>query len=163
MPSLRVLEMSGSLRSYSGLALCSAGLSIIELVVTLAIAGIVMGTAISNLKELDDPLSNASFSLAHYFRLARSRAISQTLAIQLTPSGSTRIIAKSSNSCSGTMTPVSNLNYDFPSGSRMLSTDWTICFSSRGFAASHVEFDIIGDSTQTKTAEVALGGGARVE
>lgn len=140
-----------------------SGYSMIEIIVVMAIAAVVMGTAISNLKELNDPLSNASFSLGHYLRLARSRAISQTLAIQLQPSGSNRIVASSADSCSGTMTPMSDLSFDFPTGSRMVSTTWTICFSSRGFTPQEVEFDIQGDTSLTKTVSVALGGGSQIE
>lgn len=140
-----------------------SGYSMIEMIVVLAIAALVMGTAISNLKELDDPLSNASFSLGHYLRLARSRAISQTLAIQLKPSGANRIVASSADSCTATMTPMSDLSFDFPTGSRMVSTTWTICFSSRGFTPQEVEFNIQGDSSLTKTVSVALGGGSQIE
>lgn len=140
-----------------------AGFSMMELLVSICIIGIVVATAVSNLKELNDPLSNAGFAVGHYLRLARSRAISQTLAIQVAPVSATVISASSSDSCENDMTPMTDLAVELPTGTRIADLDWSICFTPRGFSPENVLFEIIADDGNRKTVEISLGGGARVE
>jgi prepilin-type N-terminal cleavage/methylation domain-containing protein len=142
---------------------CQRGVTLLEILVTLMIMTILLGTAVSNLKVLNNPLANASFSVSHYLRLARSRAISQTLAIQIAPSSSTTLAASSAKTCSDTMSPMTGLDLQLPSGSRLLDTDWSVCFTARGLSTSNVTFDLSGDSSSTRTVEIALGGGVRIK
>jgi len=140
------------------------GFSLINLAVTVSLIGILSSIAISNMKEINDPLVDASFQVTHFVRKARSEAISDTVSIQIAPISSYRIGAWSSpTSCSSTMTPVNDLFLNLPSGSNLSSTAWSICFSQRGLANSNITFNIRNTAGDTRTVEIALGGGVRIQ
>ncbi len=140
-----------------------AGYTLAEMLVVMALIGILAGTAVSNLKELNDPLADASFTVTHYLRLVRARGISQTLFIQVAPTSSTIIAASSSDSCSGTMTAIDDLEVNLPRGASMSDTSWTACFTPRGLSEDNITFDLSDSDGQSKTVEIALGGGVRIQ
>ena len=139
-----------------------SGFSLLELLAGLLLIGIISSTAISNLNALKNPLTNTGHLVSHYLRLVRSRAISQTLAIEVSPESNSRLVAKSTSSCSGSMSPIDDLSLDFQDGVTLEDTDWTVCFNQRGLADSYITFTI--ESAQgSKTIQVALGGGVKIE
>ncbi len=137
--------------------------SLVELMVVLLIFGIVSASAYSNLNEVDSPLTNASFEVPHFLRLARSRAISQTLFIRVAPSSNFRISTSSSDSCTGIMTSIPDLFLNMPNDTRINSTTWSVCFTPRGIVSAATNFTISDQDSRAKTVEVALGGGVRIQ
>ncbi len=133
-----------------------------EVLVAITFIAILSYAAVSNIKSLENPLADASFQVSHFLRLARSRAISQTIAIQLSPSSSTGIAASSSDSCSGTMTPMDDLSLTLPDGAFFVDTAWTACFTQRGLADDNIVFDLQNQQGSTRTIELALGGGVQI-
>ncbi|MCB0322204.1 MAG: prepilin-type N-terminal cleavage/methylation domain-containing protein [Bdellovibrionales bacterium] len=140
-----------------------AGFSVSELLVTIALIAILSAGAVSNLKELDDPLSDASFTVTHYLRLVRARAISQTSFIEVVPGSTTTIAASSSDSCTGVMTPIEGLTVNLPRGSQLTATDWSACFTPRGLSDANVLFTIRDTDGRTRSVEIALGGGVQIQ
>jgi len=86
-----------------------SGFTIIEMLVTLGLMALLSTIAISNFKELENPVADASYQVSRFIRLARSRAISQTIAIVIQPSSTTDIVALSSDACDGTLTTIDDL------------------------------------------------------
>lgn len=138
------------------------GYTLLNVVGALALTALLAGTAVGSFKELSDPLANASFASEHFLRLARSQAISNTQAIQVSPISSSRIGAYSSGSCTGTMTAVDNLFVDLPAGAALTDTSWSVCFTQRGLANSNVSFTIQDSDGLARTVSIALGGGTKV-
>jgi prepilin-type N-terminal cleavage/methylation domain-containing protein len=139
------------------------GFTLIELMTTLAVIAILGGAATWNMRQMNDPLLNASFSTEHFLRLARSRAISNTQTVTIAPSSNSRISASQSDSCSGTMTNIPDLFLDLPSGATLVDTAWSICFTQRGLVDTTAEFQLVDREGSMKTVHVALGGGAKVD
>ena len=139
------------------------GYTVSNLLVTMGLIAVLSTTAIANLREMHNPLSDASFSVEHFLRLARSRALSQTEAIQVSPSSAATFVASSSDSCTGIMTPVANLSLTLPSGASLADTSWSICFTQRGLADANTTFDLLGSNANVKSVSIALGGGIKIE
>lgn len=139
------------------------GYTVLNILATLSLIGILTAIGVSNLKELNDALADASFSVSHFLRLARSRAMSQTLSVQVAPISSTRIGASSAASCAGTMSPISDLVFDLPDGAVFADTEWSVCFTQRGLASLDLRFDLQDKDSRKKTIEIALGGGVRIQ
>ena len=142
------------------------GASLLQLVAALALMAVLSTIAVSNLKQSANPLADASFQATHYLRLVRSRAISQTLTLQVLPTSSTRLEAREVERCSDTSGETSNvldLALAFPDGAWMTEIDWTVCFTARGLADENILFGITSTSGASRTAEIALGGGIRIQ
>lgn len=138
------------------------GVSLLELIVVLGLIGILATTATSSIGSLDSPLSNAAFSSSHYLRLARARAISTTSFVRVAPTSTSTIVATTGDSCTATQTVIDNLSMNYDEGVTLGATDWHLCFTPRGLSDEHITFSFSHESG-TKTIEVALGGGIRVE
>lgn len=125
--------------------------------------GILASVGVSNISILENPLASASANLTHHFRLVRSRAISQTRSIKVTPSSTTTLAAESAANCNETtFTPVTDLALDLGDEVHFGTTDWSACFTQRGLANEYVTFTVIG-SGHTKTVQIALGGGVKIQ
>ena len=140
------------------------GFTLGNLVITLSLMGILSAIAISNITEVNDPLVDATFQINHFLKKARAEAISDTQAVRISPVSSSRIEAQSSDgTCEDTMAAKNNLFLDLPDGASFSSTIWHVCFSQRGLANAYLIFDIENEEGDTKTIEVAIGGGVRIQ
>jgi prepilin-type N-terminal cleavage/methylation domain-containing protein len=137
------------------------GYTILELMVTLGIVSILALTAVYNLRQINSPIKNATFSVEQFIRLARANAISGTQMIQVQPISATVIGTYSGSSCSGTMTAISNGTLTMPSGSSLLETNWTVCFNQRGVTSASTLFHIKDNKGNSRAIRVALGGGTK--
>lgn len=139
------------------------GYTVLELMVTLLLVAVLTETALYSLRQITDPLNDASTSMEHYLHLARTSAISNTEVIKVRAVSSTRLEAQSSDSCTGTMTTIPQLYLDLPTGSSLSDTTITACFTQRGFADAPAAFPIVDTTGQAKTVRVALGGGTTAD
>jgi len=139
------------------------GFSIPELLITMSLFGLLCGVAVSNLRVLENPLVSSSANLAHYLRLVRVRAVAQTRSIKVHPTSVHHIIAESGASCTGnTFTPISNLTLNLGNDVALSSIDWSVCYTPRGLVNDSAIFQI-GSNTGTRTVEIALGGGVKIQ
>ena len=152
--------MSKSFRNWD------LGASLLELLTAVALFVILSEVVVSNIKQLHNPLADAGFEVSHFLRLARARAISQTLAIEVWPASATQLTSTSRSSCTDETdsdAPVEDLVLDLPDGTSFSDTDWSVCFTQRGLAYEHTTFELQGGRGNSKTVEVALGGGVRIQ
>lgn len=139
------------------------GATLFELLTMLSLIGILSGIALSNIRTMTKPLTNAVVSTEQFLQLVRSRAISGTEIYKVQPSGSTEIHVFRGSTCAGSTTPVSDLTLELPAGSRLLDTSWFVCFNARGRADASIAFDLSDHDSRTKTIRIALGGGIRID
>ena len=140
-----------------------SGFTLIEFLLVTALIGILTGTALYNLKVMSNPLQNASNSVEQFMHLARARAISGTQVVKVTVTTAKRLDTATSDSCSGTMTPLPTLFLDLPVGSTLTTTTPTVCFTQRGLADVSTNFVISDNDGDSRTVRVALGGGTIID
>ena len=140
------------------------GFTLFELLIVLAVLGTLIGMAALNLRALDSPLQNGTSQLLGFLKQVRAKAIATTLVYKVEPSSTTQLITKYAESCSAlTMTTDADLTLDLPKGVSLTSTTWSVCFNTRGLADNNITVTLMDSKGKTKTVEVFLGGGVRVQ
>jgi prepilin-type N-terminal cleavage/methylation domain-containing protein len=142
------------------------GFTIVELLLVTAIAGILMGMGVLTLQSMNSPLHNGSAQLLGFFKQARAKAMATTAAYWVQPSSPTKIMTKFANNCSvdpATATADPQLVLDLPKGVNLTNTSWSLCFSSRGLAASSLTVTLQDVKNKSKSIEVFLGGAMRIQ
>ena len=143
-----------------------SGFTLVNMLTTLSLIAILSAIAISDLKEVNSPLVDSSFQITHFLREARSKAMSKTVTVKVSPISAYSIKAEQGNSCSPTetFTPLSpTMQSNLPNGASLTDTTWEICFTKRGLASQSSLFLIQDEEGQTRTVEVALGGASRIQ
>lgn len=139
------------------------GYTIFELIATMSLLLVLGSIAVMNLKELDDPLANASAQLASFFKQARSRAVSTTFAYTVRPVSSDRIEVTYAPLCSDAdQTDDTTLALDFPTGAYLTDSSWFLCYNARGLPDGNLSVEVYDGDGEYKTVEVFLGGGVRI-
>ena len=139
------------------------GVSIIELLVAISVAGILLGVGVMNLKDLDSPLLNGAAQLSGFFKQVRAEAISSTSAYFVEPASPGRIITRRGVSCrdeNPLLDP--RVSLDLPGGATLSDTSWSFCFDSRGLPDANIEIELSDVERKNKIVEVMLGGAVRV-
>ena len=139
------------------------GLTLFEVLTVIALIGIMAGIGSYSLNAMKTPLATASASTEQFIKFGRSKAISMTVALKIAPLTTTSLGAWTSTSCSGTMTPLSSMKLIFPTGAKLTSTNWAVCFDQRGLASDTTSFTITDTAQGKKTIYVALGGGTKIK
>lgn len=140
-----------------------SGFTLLELIVALAIFSVISGMAIANLKLLNRPLQNASAQTVSFLKLIRGRAISNTLALRVTPTSALMLGVSSAETCSSaTWTPQPTLQFNLPLGAHFTDTTWSVCFTTRGLVDVNYVIGLRNDGGDIKNVEVLLGGGVRL-
>lgn len=142
----------------------NSGFSLLEVLVSMTLLGLLTGMAISNLKDLDDPLQDGASQVLGYIKQVRAQAISSTQAYFIQASSTTQITSSFGIDCQDP-SPVldDRLFIDLPTGVQMTNTSWTFCFSTRGLADSNILIPLQDQGGSMKVVEVLLGGAARVQ
>ncbi len=142
------------------------GFTLVNMLTTLSLIAIFSAFAISNLKEINSPVADASFQVTHFMREARSKAMSKTVTIKVSPLSAFALKGEEGDSCgpTATFTPLNPpLRSNLPTGASLQDTTWEICFTKRGLASESVTFILQDDDGQTRVVEVALGGASRIQ
>jgi len=140
------------------------GFSQFELLAVIVLMSILLMSALPNLKALDTPLSQSSFSTSHLLRFSRARAISTTSHIRVTPASSRILATYSASSCSpdASLSLIEGLSIELEEEVILEAQDWYICFTPRGFSDAHITFSFT-NGFQSRSIQVALGGGVRID
>ena len=143
-------------------AVTDRGFSIIELLVTMAIIGILLGTAISNMMLLERPLVSAASHTAGFLKQARAKAVSTTSAYKVFPADSGSLNVQTGNNCTDATTDEAGFNLEFPSEVYLSDIAWEICFTPRGLADDNIVITLQDTSGQTRQVEIYIGGAIRI-
>lgn len=139
------------------------GFSLIETLATFTILSIIMGIASYNFSASQDAAGNGANELIGLLKRARAKGLNSTLSYTLTPASSKNIIAKYSATCADAVkTTDPDLQLRLPGTAQLVATNWSVCYNTRGLSTSSLNI-LVRDNYRTKTVEVALGGGVRVQ
>ena len=138
------------------------GYTLLELLITVSLVGVLMCMAIFNFKALQNPADNGAAQLASFFKVIRAKALASTLAYTVTPQSATRIITTRAGTCEGAQTDDPTQTLTLPEGSSLVEQAWSICYNPRGLSNSSADIHI-QDSDRTRLVQVVLGGGVRIK
>jgi len=139
------------------------GMTLVELLGTLAIMGLALGIAALNVGTMEGSLAGAASLTESFMRGARSTALATTAAYKVEPTSSRMLIASKAASCSAaTWTVDPDLTLELPTEVALTDTTWSVCFSSRGLADSNVTIPLWHPVSGTLQVEVLLGGATRI-
>ncbi|MGC8968388.1 MAG: prepilin-type N-terminal cleavage/methylation domain-containing protein [Thermus sp.] len=147
----------------------SQGLTLVELLVTLAVLGIALAIAALNLRPFYDPLSDATSRTEGYMKQVRAKAMATTSAYRISLSGN-RLEAAYANTCrSPSFTPDTSLQMELPQGvsATLTPSGAALCFTSRGLLillnggnyAGEPILTLRDTKGRTKALRLLLGGG----
>ena len=141
-----------------------AGFSLIEIMATMALMGIMLAMVAPNLKVLNDPLQNATEQSIGFFKKTKARAVATTSAYLVEANGQFQIKTSYANTCNALPADFQDdpdLVLDLPTGVQLADTAWSICFSSRGLADQNLIIPMSDVDLDTRSVEVFLGGAVR--
>ncbi len=140
-----------------------SGVTLIEMLVVLAIVGIVVAVALMTLRPLESPVDTATNELEGFLRQARLNAIATTSAYRVTPGTPNRLTAARASACSATTwTTDTKMTQRLPVGVAMSPTNFLVCFSSRGISNNNVMVTLTHPTNGSRRVEVLVGGTTRV-
>lgn len=147
------------------------GLSLVELLVTLAVIGIALSIAALNLRPLGNDLQNATTEVASNLKQLRAKAMSTTSAYRLVYRSPTTLEAQWAKSCSATTwTTEARLNVELREDIRFTTpaqstTPGTslVCFNSRGQSTQSLSLTLKDEKSRSRQVQVFLGGGVVIQ
>ena len=140
------------------------GFTLVEMLVVFLMIACLSGIAVMNLKALSSPSENGAAQLLGFFKHARAKAISTTSAYFVMPTSTSTVITKFGTNCSDAA-PVNDsaLRLNLPSGASLGNVGWSVCFTTRGLSDSNTTVTVNDTENGSKTVEVLLGGGVRLQ
>ena len=140
----------------------SSGFTLIEVLVVLALVGILFGIAAPNLRGYMSAGRTGANELVTFTKTVRAKALAQTRAYTMRPQNRVRVIATYGDSCDGVQHVDSSLSLKLPKGAEFPDTSWSVCYGSRGLSHSSSEIRV-RDEKGDRVVRVVLGGGVRAE
>lgn len=139
------------------------GTTLLELIVTMGIATLFAGVAISNIMAMERPLISSSHEIAGLLKQARAKAIGTTNAYTVKPLNATTLIAQYGTSCTAaTQTTDSRFTLELRRDITLTDTSWSVCYSPRGVASNSPTITVMGPDYASQQIEVFTGGAVRV-
>lgn len=140
------------------------GFTLLELLIVIAIAGIVMSIGFLNLRPLSGDLRNNASRVAGNFKQARAKAMSTTSAYRVVKTSATTIRADWAENCqANNWTTDEKFNVTLDNNIRIESGNRTlVCFTSKGIATSNPVLTMRDERGKRMRVEVFLGGAVEI-
>ena len=140
------------------------GSGVIEILAVVSFMSLLLVIAGANLQALNSSSQNGAATLLAFFKTARTKAISTTVAYRIQPLSATQIVTRFGADCDeATVTfPDPDLSLDLPDGAIVTNTDWTLCYTPRGVSDDNFTISVFDLDNRSKTLEVLLGGAVRL-
>jgi prepilin-type N-terminal cleavage/methylation domain-containing protein len=137
------------------------GFSLLELLVILAVIGILAGVAALSLNRLENPLNTASSTTAGLLKQARAKAMATTSGYRVKPDDNQKLNVQSAINCSVTTstdwTDEPSLTLELPK-EVTINTGWSTCFNSRGLSTNAQTLTLTHTDGRTQTLDIFVGG-----
>ena len=142
------------------------GVSLPELLVTLALIGIAALVVTMALTRVSPPLDRATEMTLAHFQQVRSLALANTQAYRVSAADAQTLQVESATTCAAaTWTAEPELQLRLPREVALASTAWQACFTSKGLSDGVVSFqlaeDLGGGEYGTQNIQLLLGGSVR--
>ena len=139
-----------------------AGMTLVELIVVLTLAGILLSIGASYMKPTASRGILAGRLVEGAFKQARAKAMVTTGAQRVRPTTDSALEVESAASCAaGSWTAEPDLRIELPDGVRFADTEWSVCFNSRGIASDALTIRLSDALFGERDLEVLLGGVTR--
>jgi prepilin-type N-terminal cleavage/methylation domain-containing protein len=140
----------------------SAGFSLPEALVVVAIVALVVGAATLHLKPMEAPVKSAALLVEGLVKQTRAKSMSTTSSYRLRPFTDRTLVVEYASSCSdGAWTLDPRMELDLPRGVTLSDTDWSVCFNSRGTASDNVVLSLEHSDHAAQGLEILMGGAVR--
>ena len=139
-----------------------AGVTILELIVVMAIAALLTGVAVMNLRDLANPRQTGAAEMVGFLKKVRGKAMNATKAYTVMPVSAYQVVTKLSKNCKSNQKTAGEFTYKLPAGVSFGDTNWSICYSTRGMSDTSVDIPVTDRKGRTDV-QVVLGGGARIK
>lgn len=137
----------------------TSGMTLVEVLATMALLGIFLGIGYLFLKPFDTPLRDGVLLTESFLRGARSNAMATTSACRVRPVDGTHLLSECAPTCSAAAWTVDDdLKLTLPTNVTFDDTTWTVCFSGRGMSAGNVVIGLSHPERGSKRIEVLVGG-----
>jgi prepilin-type N-terminal cleavage/methylation domain-containing protein len=112
------------------------GVSLLELIVTMAILAIAFTITALNLRPLGDDLGNAVSEISGTLKQAKIKAMATTSAYRVRPTSTTEVVVERARDCSGAggWETQTSMAQTLRENVVFTATSWQVCFNSRGFS-----------------------------
>ncbi len=143
------------------------GFTLLEVLLVVAIVGIVLGIAAVGLRALSDPVGKAASAVEGTFKQTRAKAMSTTSAYRISLASATTLQADYAYTCDDTTGWVRDPHFDLTLDDGVRITSPTalgpiVCFDSQGIANANPTVDVQGSDGKTAAIEVLVGGAVEV-
>lgn len=140
------------------------GLTVIEVLLVVAVVGLLTAIAIKQGKAYSGGLKAGTDEFVTIAKTTRTLAMSTTTPHRMVPTSDTSIAIEFGGPCDdagATWTPLADEQYDLPAGTRLESTGWDVCFTTRGWTTDVHDVRLLEGSSY-QDMSVLLGGSVRV-
>ena len=139
-----------------------AGATLPELLVVVAIIGMVAGAATLYLKPMAAPVHSAAVLVEGLVKQTRAKSMSTTSSYRVRPFTANQLVVEYAANCSEvawTLDP--RMDLSLPTGVTVSNTGWSVCFNSRGTASDNVVLVLDHPDHGSQSLEILMGGAVR--
>ena len=138
-----------------------AGVTLVEMLVVVAIVGMVLGgISWQSGKSVSGGLAAGTNQIRTITRVARTYAMSTTTPHRVVPTNETTIAIEWGGPCddgSATWTALDNEIFELPRGVELSTTNWEVCFTTRGWTTDEHKLLLL-EGASSQELSVLLGG-----
>lgn len=140
------------------------GTTLLELLVTFCISGLLLSIGVSNMLILSDSLEDSAAQFSGFLKRTRAKAMSTTSAYLVQPTSYTTSITSYGISCDDTSGFVTDdrLRQELAEEVQFVDPSWSICFSPRGLTTTSPTIYLRGSDARLRSVQVYLGGAIRL-
>lgn len=149
--------------------LARAGFTIMEMIVVLAMIGLVLAIGRTTFRGLENALQNATQETTGYLGEVRARAMATTSAYRIIVVSDTELRAEHARRCGADdedWTPDDRLDHELRDQARfedLAAGEILTCFSSRGISSDNPTFALADHEGNQRRMELFLGGGVMID
>jgi hypothetical protein len=138
------------------------GASLIELLVMLAILGLVLGAAFVSLMPVAGPVERAGEQIDGVLRQARARAMASMTVHRVRPLDADTLIVETASDCASAAWSLdARFGLELAGGVVLSDTSWSACFDGRGLSSESVTMTLLHTERPPRQLELLRGGMVR--